>query len=186
MCWELEKRGWLNRAKIAILYLTLHSPAFVCSCIVSSSHLQSMGFSCTTPINFNQSQEKKKMLSQALWKRTPPFLTIILLHFVRWEIFRRQSWMLHHFNTCSSCIMVSARLAACSALQLTSDFATQMTKWLTLAFLYMKQIQILQGDSRRVLCMCLRLYRMGRWFRKIRCYRPLTKIVARIPSSHTR
>lgn len=185
MCWELEKRGWLNGAKIAILYLTLHSPAFVCSCIVSSSHLQSMGFSCTTPINFNQSQEKK-LLSQALWKCTPPFLTIILLRFVWWGISRRQSWMLHRFNTCSLCIMVSARLAACSALQLTSDFTTQMTKWLTLAFLYMKQIQILQGDSRRVLCMCLRLYRMGRRFRKIRCYRPLTKIVARIPSSHTR
>lgn len=48
------------------------------------------GFSCMTPINFNQSQENK-LLSKALWKCTPPFLTIILLCFVWWAIFRRQS-----------------------------------------------------------------------------------------------
>lgn len=48
------------------------------------------GFSCMTPINFNQSQENK-LLSKALWKCTPPFLTIILLCCVWWAIFRRQS-----------------------------------------------------------------------------------------------
>lgn len=142
------------------------------------------GFSCMTPINFNQSQENK-LLSKALWKCTPPFLTIILLCFVRWGIFRRQSWMLHHFNTCSLCIMKSALFAACSLPWSTTDFATQMTKWLTSAFLYMKQIKIFQGDTSHVLCMWVRLYRMERLFRKIQCCRPLMKIVARILSSHT-
>lgn len=94
------------------------------------------GFSCMTPINFNQSQENK-LLSEALWKCTPPFLTIILLCFVWWGIFRRQSWILHHFNTHSLFIMKSALFAACSLLRLTTDFTTQMTKWLTSAFLYM-------------------------------------------------
>lgn len=48
------------------------------------------GFSCMTPINFNQSQENK-LLSKALWKCTPPFLTIILTCFVWWAIFGRES-----------------------------------------------------------------------------------------------
>lgn len=142
------------------------------------------GFSCMTPINFNQSQENK-LLSKALWKCTPPFLTIILLCFVWWGIFRRQSWMPHHFHTCSLCIMKSALFAACSLLRSTTDFTTQMTKWLTSAFLYMKQIQIFQGDISCVLCMQARFYRTERLFRKIQCCRPLMKIVARILSSYT-
>ena len=115
----------------------------------------------------------------------PPFLTIILLCFVWWGIFRRQSWMLHHFNTCSLCIMKSALFAACTLLRSMTDFTTQMTRWLTPAFLYMKQIHISQGDISCVLCMCVRFYRTERLFRKIQCCRPLMKIVARILSSYT-
>lgn len=119
------------------------------------------GFGCTTPINFNQSQENK-LLSKALWKYTAPFLTIILLWLVWWGIFRRQSWMLYHFNTCSLCIMKSALFAACSIRWLAADLVIQMTKLLTSVFLYMKQIKIFQGRISCVVCMCVKFYRMER------------------------
>lgn len=102
------------------------------------------GFSCMTPINFNQSQENK-LLSKALWKWTPPFLTIILTCFVWWAIFGRES-----LNAASFQYLLFVRKeisTVCSLLPIAvnTDFTTQMTKWLTSAFLSMKQIQIFQG-----------------------------------------
>lgn len=139
------------------LFTILHSFAAV---LCRQTICNPCSFGCMTPINFNQSQ-KNKLLSKALWKCTPPLL-IILLCFVWWGNFRRQSWMLHHFNTCSLCIMKSALFTAYSLWWSAADFIIEMTKWLTSVFLYMKQIQIFQGHISCGLGMCVRFYRMER------------------------